>query len=127
MPGGLISALGLARLEVHLESLGRYLGLQALLISALLLLLVLAGGFGVTALTIWLTTQLGTATAFAVVAAGFLMVALLVQVVILVLKARRRRYAAAFGAEVQSDQMAFGSVAAMAFIGYLLGRQVLRR
>ena len=126
MPGGLISALGLARLKVYLESLGRYLGLQAVLILALSLLLVLAAGFGVTALTIWLTTQLGAATAFAVVASGFFVVALLVQVAILVRKRKRTRYAAAFGAEVQSDQMAFGSVAAMAVIGYLLGRQVLR-
>ncbi len=124
MGGGLISALGVARLTTYLQALGRYVGVQAVLIVSLLVLVALAAGFGVTALTIWLASELGAAAAFAAVAGGFLVVALLLQVAI-ALRRRRRRPSLSNGAE-HSDQLTFGSIAALAVIGYLLGRRFER-
>ena len=128
MLGSLISAFGAARLKSHVEALGRYVGVQALLVSVLMLLLALAAGFGVTALTIWLSNQLGAAAAFTVVAAGFLVLALLVQATVMVHKQRRRRTAREplFSESERLDQAAFGSIAAFAVIGYLLGRRAER-
>ena len=129
MLGSLISALGAARLKSHLEALGRYAGVQALLVLALVLLLALAAGFGVTAVTIWLSDQLGAAVGFLVVATGFLVLALVVQIVVMVRKQRHRRAARQplFSESERSDQAAFGSIAAFAVIGYLLGRRAERR
>ncbi len=126
MPGGLLTALGVARFKAHLEAWGRYAGVQALLISALVVLVVVAAGFAVAALTIWLSAQLGAAAAFAVVAAGLLALALLLQIVILVRKRKKARVAPLFGDGDRSDQVAFGSLAAIAVIGYLLGRRTER-
>ena len=128
MLGSLISALGAARLKSHVEALGRYVGVQALLVFVLLLLLALAAGFGVTALTIWLSNQLGAAAAFTVVAAGFLVLALVMQATVIVHKQRHQRAVRQplFGDSERSDQAAFGSIAAFAVIGYLLGRRAER-
>ncbi len=132
MPGGLLSALGIVRLKNYLASLGRYVVGQAVLLAGLLLMIVLALGFGVTALTIWLAEQWGPAIAFGVVAGGFLVLALILEVIMVVRRmgradAARKQPAAAFGAGMPPDQMAFGSVAAMAVLGYILGRQIMRR
>jgi hypothetical protein len=127
MPGGLISALGLVRLKTYLESLGRYAAIQAALAAVLGALLVLTAGFGVTALTIWLAQQLGAAAAFAIVGAGFLMMALLLEVVIVTRKRKRPAGQLLFGDKEPSDQVALGSIAALAVIGYLLGRRGERR
>ncbi len=128
MLGSLISALGAARLKSHVEALARYAGVQALLVSVLMLLLVAAAGFGVTALTIWLSDQLGAAAGFLVVAAGFLVLALVVQIVVMVRRQRHRRAMRRplFSESERSDQVAFGSIAAFAVIGYLLGRRAER-
>jgi len=131
MPGGLFSILGVARLKSYLESLGRYAGVQAALTAALLVLITLAAGFGITALTIWLVELYGAALAFAFVAAGFVVVALVLQLVLTVRKRRRAaRVAPLLGQNDQtdqagmSDQTALGSIAAIAVIGYLLGRRI---
>lgn len=126
MPGGLLSALGVARLKTYLQALGRYAGVQALLIVSLVVLIALAAGFGVTALTIWLASEVGAAAAFAAVAGGFLVVALLLQVAIVLRKRKRERRAPLSSGTEPSDQMAFGSIAALAVIGYLLGRRLER-
>lgn len=129
-PGTLSAALGVARLKSHLEALGRYAGVQVLLAVAMALLVALAAGFGVTALTIWLADRFGAAAAFATVAAGFLVLALLVQIVLNVRRRRHQRRRGAreplFSDKERSDQAAFGSIAAFAVIGYLLGRRAER-
>ncbi len=128
MPGGLLLVLG-ERLKSYLELLGRYAAVQTVLALALLALIVLAAGFGVTALTIWLAGLWGPAPAFAAVGAGFLVVALLLEVVIVVRRRGRNKHAPSFKAkaDMPPEQAAFGSVAAMAVIGYLIGRQLMRR
>ena len=124
---GSLSALGIGRLKSYLESLGRYAGIPAVLIGALLGMIVLALGFGVTALAIWLSSLWGAAIAFAVVGAGFLVAALLLEVIVMVRKNRRTKIVPPYRADMASDQAAFGSVAAMAIIGYILGRRIMRR
>ena len=102
--------------------------MQVLLISVLLVLATLAAAFGLTALTIWLSTLFGAAIAFAIVAAGFLVLAVAVQVAVTIHRQRRKRAASPLlgSAGETSDQAAFGSIAAFALIGYLLGRRVER-
>lgn len=122
-----MTALALARLKIHLGSLARHAGMQALLLSVLLVLLALAGGFSVTAATIWLADRLGAAAAFAIVAAGALMAALLVHLAIVFRQRRWARRPALFGDKERSDQAALGSIAVLTVIGYLLGRRSERR
>jgi uncharacterized PurR-regulated membrane protein YhhQ (DUF165 family) len=127
MAGGLISALGLARLKAQLESLGRYAAAQAALTAVLVTLAGLAAVFGVAALTIWLAELFGAALALAIVAAGFLVAALITQLVITVRKRRRAQRAPLMAEGEASDQAALGSIAMMAVVGYLLGRRFERR
>lgn len=126
MPDGLLSILGIAGLKSYVVSLGRYAGVQLGLIAALLVTLGLAAGFSVTATTIWLASLWGAAVAFAVVGAGFLVAALLLEVVILVRRNRRPGIAPPYKTDMPGDQV-LGSIAAMAIIGYLLGRRFVRR
>ena len=130
--GGILSALGVVRLKNYLESVGRYAVIQIVLLAGMLLMIVMALGFGVTALTIWLTEQWGAPLAFAAVAAGFLLFAVVIQIIMTANKNARAKNeptakVSASAADVPPDQVAFGSVAAMAVIGYILGRQLLRR
>lgn len=127
MPDWLISVLGAARLKSYLTSLGRYAAAQMVLFVALLMLIGLAAIFALTALTIWLVTLWGLAIAFAAVAGGFLVLALLLEIVIVVRQSRWKKRTSAPRPEMPSDQAAFGSIAAIAIIGYVLGRQLLRR
>ena len=62
------------------------------------------------------------------VAAGFLVLALVVQATVIVHKQRHQRAVRQplFGDSERSDQAAFGSIAAFAVIGYLLGRRAER-
>lgn len=126
MPG-LLSILGIVQLKAQLESLGRYAGAQAILLGTLMVLILAAVGFGVAALTVWLSALWGTAAALAAVAGGFVVVALLLEVVIVLRKNARAKHARPFVADAPPDQAALGSVAAMALVGYLIGRQFLRR
>jgi hypothetical protein len=131
MPG-LLSLLGIAQLKAQLESLGRYAGAQAILVGSLAVLIVAAVGFALAALTVWLSEQWGPAAALAAVAGGLVVVALLLEVVIVLRKNARTKHARAFVADAPPDQAAlgqaaFGSVAAVAILGYILGRQIMRR
>jgi hypothetical protein len=127
MAAWLISTLGLGALRGDLKTFGRYIGGQALILLALLTLAVIAAGFGLTAVTLWLTAQVGAAAAFAIVAAGLCVLAVGLQVVLTV---RRRRRASRPGVRMadrlQSNEAAIGSIAALALVGYLLGRRLER-
>lgn len=126
MPDGLLSILGIAGLKSYVVSLGRYAGIQMGLVAALLVTLALAAGFGVAAITIWLASLWGAAVAFAVVGAGFFVAALLLEVVILLRRNRRPGIVPPFKADMPGDQV-LGTIAAMAIVGYLLGRRFMRR
>jgi hypothetical protein len=127
MPSSLLSAVSLMRLKSQLQSLGRYAAVQGVLLAVLGVLLTLAVGFGITAATIWLATQLGAAAAFAIVAAVLVVVAMPVQIAIVVRKRQRVARPSLLGEGEPSAQMALGSLAALAVIGYLLGRRTERR
>ncbi len=126
MPGGLLTALGALRLRIYLKSLARHVGAQAALLAVLLLMLLLAGGFGVTAVTIWLADQLGAAAAFAIEAAGALMAALAIYLVVALRRQKWARRPALFSDAERSEQAALGSIAVLAVIGYFLGRRAER-
>lgn len=129
MPDWLISVLNVARLKAYVASAGRYAAVQAVLFLVLMVLIGLAAAFALTALTIWLVTLWGLAIAFAAMAGGFLVVALLLEIVIVVRRRRwnKRKRTSAPRSEMPSDQAAFGTIAAIAIIGYVLGRQLMRR
>ncbi len=127
MANWLISTLGLAALKGELKSFASYVGGQAILLVALLALAVVAAGFGLTAVTIWLAGEVGAAAAFAIVAAGLLAIVIALQVAITVRSRRRaRRPTARIADGLQSNEVAIGAVAALALAGYLLGRRTQR-
>ena len=123
MPGGLLAALGIARLRAYVESLARYVVGQTLLATTALVFLAVAVAFAVTALTIWLTSLFGAAVAFVILAGGFLLMALVLLVAMSIRKHGQARRTATLGESPQPNQAALAAVAAVAAIGYLLGRR----
>ncbi len=127
MPGGLLAALGVARLKAYVESTARYVAGQTLLATTALLFLAVSVAFAVTALTIWLTSLLGAAAAFAIVAGGLFLVALVLLMTMSIRKHSQVRRTTGLGESAQPNQVALAAVAAVAAIGYVLGRWFDRR
>jgi len=146
MIGALLQAgslLALARGRVRAEV--RYLARQTVLGLALLVLLLLAFGFGLAAFTVWLASQIGTVLALAFIGLGFLVAAGIVALIAKGTDSRRRRappprpiadtvkqaFAAPDGEASAAGSTAGAGVGSTAgamlmvvLVGYLLARQL---
>ncbi|MEX0851714.1 MAG: hypothetical protein WD036_00295 [Bauldia sp.] len=128
----LFSAVGLAALKGEFAAIRRRTRRRvvALLLAALFWLLAL--GFALAALTVWLTGQLGGLAACAIVAGGAAVIALVLQLVASMTGRRPAQSTASLFAEGGpraggADGGMLGSVAIAALAGYLLGRHLFRR
>ena len=109
---------------------------QAVFASIVVVLLVLAFGFGLACFTVWLAREIHTVPALGFIALGFLVIAIIVYIIWRVsgqpAPARRRSPIADAFDERKAGQepppgSALGSLAVVAFVGYLMGRQLFRK
>lgn len=110
---------------------------QAVFASIVLVLLLLAFGFGLGCLVVWLSHEIGAVPALGFVALGFLVLAMIVYVIWRISSggaapaARRSPISDAFeerkGGQEPPPGSALGSLAVVALVGYLMGRQVFRK
>ena len=113
---------------------------QAAVGAATLLFLILAFSFGLAALTVWLSREIGTVPALGFIGLGFLVIAAVVVAVAAATdKSRRRRpRPQPIGAAVKQEFVSaegepaptgstVGAMGVVAVIGYLLARQLFRR
>lgn len=137
--GGLLKAasVGVAIARSRARAAIRNAVKQAVFASIVLVLLVLAFGFGLGCFTVWLSHEIGTVPALGFIALGFLVIAIIVYVIWRVsgqqpAPARRRSpIADAFDEKKAGHEpppgSALGSLAMVALVGYLMGRQMFRR
>ena len=131
----LLSAAGLAAIWGEIAALARRARRRAILLAAAVLLWLLAFGFGLASLTIWLATEVGAIAAFGIAAAGFALVALVLQFIAVTAARRRPRspLSALMGATPGAAEKdppnggALGAMAIVALAGYLIGRRLFRR
>ncbi len=140
--GGLFKAAGigasLARSEV--KAAMRRAARQAAFAIVVVSLLVLAFGFGLGAFAVWLSHEIGTVRALAFIALGFVVLALIAYIIWQASgrgASRRRRGRSPIAEALNLDRNAdgeeppqgsvLGSLAVVALVGYLLGRQIFRR
>lgn len=127
------AALGLSGLWGIATDAIKHAGWRATLVSVVALLWLIALGFCLAGATVWLAAALGPAAALGIVAAAMLVAGLGVCLVLArdAKKARNQplsslmaeaKAAAAEDAEEISDDGALQSIAALAFVGYVLGR-----
>ena len=113
---------------------------QAAVGAATLLFLILAFSFGLAALTVWLSREIGTVPALGFIGLGFLVIAAVVVAIAAATdKSRRRRpRPQPIGAAVKQEFVSadgqpaptgstVGAMGVVAIIGYLLARQLFRR
>jgi hypothetical protein len=136
--GGLLKAasVGVAIARSRARAAIRNAVKQAVFASIVLVLLVLAFGFGLGCFTVWLSHEIGTVPALGFIALGFLVIAIIVYVIWRVSSqpapARRRSPIADSFDEKKRGQepppgSALGSLAVVALVGYLMGRQIFRK
>jgi hypothetical protein len=133
----LISAVGLATLKGEVsQAVGRATR-RALLAAVIGILWLIAIGFAIAALAVWLSHVLGTAAACAIIAGGLAVIGLALQLV-LALGGKRKPPPAAtpFSAAGTATDATEGtpfegqnltSIALIGVIGYLIGRQIFRK
>jgi hypothetical protein len=144
--GSLLTTLGLAALKGEVKATARRAGRKAAFGAATAFLILIAFGFGLAALTVWLAANLGVIEALLIVAAGALVLAVIVQVVASSMDGRRalarrpvmtpigdtfrdpRRetYAAAPADEPPAGSVA-GSMGVVALVGFILAKTLFRR
>ena len=133
----LISAIGLAALKGEVSAIVQRATRRALLMTIVLLLWLAAFGFTIAALAVWLSAELGPIAACGIIATGFAVVGLAIQVS-LALSARRRRRADTRvppvprvatnpGGSPNVNAGNLGALAIVAVAGYLLGRRLFRK
>jgi len=132
MLGRLISTIGLTALKNEVTTAAERTGRRAGLYALATVLWLTAFGFLLAALAVWLTRLWGPIAAYAVVAAGLAVLALIVHL-ILALSARRRPQtdfsAALSGLAAPAGAAAgpgadIGALAVVAVVGWLLGRRM---
>ncbi len=132
--GSLLTGLGFAALKGEVSAVAERAGKRAGLYVLLGILWLAALGFLFAALTIWLTQMFGGIAACAIIAAAFAVLGLIVQVVLMV-GARRKRPARpevnlnipGLNATASGAPTDIGALAVVAFVGWLLGRQMNRK
>lgn len=133
----LISAIGFATLKDEARQFAGRLARNLALAAAIAVLWVIAFGFGLAALTIWLADVLGAAAACTIIAAALAVIGLALQLTLALTNRKHRSQArssvrfpglgASAGGEPAGDGQALGSIALIALAGYLLGRQIFRK
>jgi len=141
--GRIITALGLAVLRAELRLIVQRAAMRVATAAIAGLFLLVAAGFLVAALTVWLAAELGTIYALLIVAAIFVVVAGIVFLLGRMQGRRRPAYQprpaaapvaepkAPAGAAPSADEpplgSELGSMAVVALAGFMLARQMLRR
>jgi hypothetical protein len=132
MLGSLISTIGLSALKNEVTSAAERTGRRAGLYALAAVLWLTAFGFLLAALAVWLTRLWGPIAAYAVVAAGLVVAALIVHLVI-ALSARRRPQSdfsatlaglAAPAGAAAGPGSDIGALSVVAVVGWLLGRRM---
>ena len=135
----LLRVAGLAALKGQAQAAAQRAARRAALGAATGLLGLLAFGFALAAFTVWLSHRVGTINALAIVAAAFLVLAVIVQGIAAGMRGRRPRKRPAFAAAVpplgdtvRSDTAPpagseLGSMAVIALVGYVLAQQLRRK
>lgn len=133
MLGRLISTIGLSALKNQVTSAAERTGRRAGLYALAAALWLTAFGFSLAAVAVWLTKLWGPIAAYAVVAGGLAVIALIVHL-ILALSARRRPPQSDFGAALSGFAAPagapagpgadIGALAVVAVVGWLLGRRM---
>ena len=133
----LISTIGLAALKGEITAAASRAGKRSALYFVAAIAWLVALGFLVAALTIWLSNWLGPIAACGIIAGVLIVVGVAIQVGLAITSRRRDPPAvdplaalgapAAAGAAVQAAGGTLGSLALIAVIGWLLGRQATRK
>jgi hypothetical protein len=122
----LISAIGFAALKDEIRRITR----RAILATLAIVLWLIALGFGLAALTVWLATVLGPIAACGIIAGVFVVIALIIQIGLAVSKRKRPAatpLAGVTAAGAMPELGAAGAIVGVALVAYLLGRQFFRR
>ena len=122
----LISAIGFAALKDEIRRVTR----RAILATVAIVLWLIALGFGLAALTVWLATIVGPIAACGIIAGAFVVIALIIQISLAVTKRKRAAAAPLAGitaASAMPELGVAGAIAGAALVAYLLGRQFFRR
>jgi hypothetical protein len=132
----LISAIGFAALKGEVSAMVQRAAQRAVLMVIVLLLWLGAFSFALAALAVWLSSELGPIAAYGIIAGGFAVIGIAIQVG-LAISARNRKKAApkmsipgfTTGADgTQTPDIAnLGSMAVVAIAAFLLGRQIFRK
>lgn len=127
----MLSAAGLAALRDEVAAVARRGRRRAILLAAAILLWLLAFGFTLASLTIWLAANMGAIAAFGSLAAAFAVIALVVQLIAAAARRKPRSPLSAPtpGAAKKDAQNGnpLGAMAIFALAGYLIGRHLFRR
>jgi len=126
----LISAVGFAALKGEMSAMVRRASLRAGLTLFVILLWLGAFGFAVAALAVWLAAELGVIAACGILAAGFLVVGLVIQIALAI--SARKHARAPIRMPLSTDGQApdisgLGSLAIVGIAGFLLGRLLFRK
>jgi hypothetical protein len=131
----LISAIGFAALKGEAAKFARSVGRRAAIVMLLAAIWVAATGFALGSLTVWLSHELGTVAACAIIAAGLAAIGLGVQLA-MILSARRKPsggYKVPLGETISNGNGTplpvsanLSAMAVVALVGYVLGRQLIR-
>ena len=130
----LISTIGLAALKGEVSAMASRAAQRSFLHVIAFLLFLLAFGFGLAAFTVWLSGVVGVIWACAIVAGIFAVIGIGIQIGLAMTKRRQQNQPslsglaapAAAGVAAQSGGF-LGSLAIIAIVGWLLGRQIFRK
>lgn len=125
-----LSSIGLAAIKGELAARARRTRSRVILIAVAIILWLLALGFALAALAIWLSGIVGPLAACGIIAGAFAVLALILQL-IAATAARREPPLASLFADITAgkngtDATALGAIGVVLLAGYLLGRRFRR-
>jgi hypothetical protein len=129
----LLSAVGLTALKAELTTMARRARQRFILFAVAAILWVVAFGFALAALTVWLAGVFGPMAAYLIIAAAFAVIAVALLLIASAVSRREpQQSVAALLAEVQKAGNAnaptdAGSLAIIALAGYVMGRELFGR
>lgn len=132
----LISAIGFAALKGEVSGIVQRATRRAALMLIVLLLWLGAFGFALAALAVWLSSALGPIAANGIIAGGFAVIGIFIQIGLAVSTNNRKKtapkisipgFAQSADGTQTPDVANLGSMAIIAIAGFLLGRQIFRK
>jgi hypothetical protein len=132
----LISAIGFATLKGEVSAMVQRAAQRAVLMLMVLLLWLGAFSFALAALAVWLSSELGPIAAYGIIAGGFAIIGIFIQIGLAVSANNRKKAAPKISIPgftpnadgTQTPDVAnLGSMAVIAIAGFLLGRQIFRK